>query len=162
MITRRPNADKNIRRAGRRPGTPKPFPTRRWVLAKIERSLRELPFDEADIAALVPGVLNASFLLKPGSRLNPQSTFFDFRRKIGVLVKHFVRDGLTLPDYVQAVARRPQLLCMAPATIQSNVESITRHFARHGLSREDYLRRASSSPLSSTRRRPPFSPISSW
>jgi hypothetical protein len=55
------------------------------------------------------------------------------------VVAYFQGHGLTLPAYLRAAARHPQLFYQAPATLIANIEQVARHFAPHGLTLPEYL-----------------------
>lgn len=58
------------------------------------------------------------------------------------MVRHFAADGLSRADYLQAVAREPQLANQKAAAVIGNVEAVLSHFAGDGLRRQDYLQAA--------------------
>jgi hypothetical protein len=111
----------------------------------IKQALRELPLSESDISETASRITD-SFLLLEERITNPNSTFFDFRRKIDAVVEHFCPNRLTMADYHRAAVKQPQLFCQAPATIIANIEGVASHFRDHELTLTDYVRAAVKQP----------------
>jgi hypothetical protein len=119
-------------------------PDRRALQARIERALRELPLTEADIAAVAPQLTAGLLRFHCGSQ--DDSPFFDMRGKITAVCDHFAGEGLTLPDYVRAACRCPQLFVKAPASLIANVRAVAHLFQAHGLTLRAYLQSCLRSP----------------
>jgi hypothetical protein len=118
---------------------------RRPLLARIERSLHQLPLSKSDIATLTPQIARGLLRFR-SSRSWSGSAFFDIRGKVATVCNHFAGQGLTLPDYVRAARRSPQLFVQAPASVIANVEAVAGRFQAHGLTLRTYLQAALRAP----------------
>lgn len=113
---------------------------------RVEQALRELPLSEPDIAATTVHLCRFNLLFRDHLPRNSDSSFFDFRRKVTEVVTHFNGAGLTLPDYLDAAVKQPQLFCQSPATLIGNIEGAAEHFREHGLTLPNYLGAAIKQP----------------
>jgi hypothetical protein len=113
------------------------------MLLRVDQALRELPLSEHQIAETASRLAD-SFLLREEIITNPDSGFFDFRRKINAIVEHFSPHHLTLQNYLKAAVKQPPLFYQAPATIIANIEGVAAHF--RDLTISDYIQAAVKQP----------------
>lgn len=111
--------------------------TNQAIMDRVRQELAQLPLTDKDIASLAPPLAAASqFILIT----DPHSRFFDFSDKVNAVVQHFAGEGLTLPAYLQAVSKYPQLLTRSPTALIANLTGVVEHFAADGLTTRDYLK----------------------
>src|SRR5579875_1533772 len=116
--------------------------------SRLRQELDEFPLTRTQKDQLLPYLVeHATFLSGHASgTLQPDSTFFHFRRKIDAVVEHFSASYLSLENYLRAAVRQPPLFCQSPATVIANIEGVVEHFHAHGLTVSDYLRAAVKQP----------------
>lgn len=112
--------------------------------ARIEEALRELPLSDIQVTTVV-AFLAEGFI--GGNVTNPDSRFFEFRRKVSTVAAHFAPDGLVLNDYLQAAVKRPQLFYLKPETVIATVNGVAARFRSEGLTLRAYLRAAVEQPM---------------
>lgn len=116
----------------------------RVLLARIRQALHELPLSKAEIAVVAPKLAAGLVRFHCGSP--SESPFFDIRSKVTAVCEHFAAEGLTLPEYVHAARRNPQLFVKAPASSIANVEAVAHRFQPDGLTLRSYLQAALRAP----------------
>src|SRR5579875_2722534 len=116
--------------------------------SRLRQELDEFPLTRTQKDQLLPYLVeHATFLSGHASgTLQPDSTFFHFRRKIDAVVEHFSASYLSLENYLRAAVRQPPLFCQSPATVIANIEDVAEHFHAHGLTTKGYLRAAVRQP----------------
>lgn len=121
-------------------------------LPRIQEELNKLPLTESEKKTAISGIMNNVLFLdtgnnkRPSGNIQPDSSFFNFARKIEEVANCFEKDGLTLPKYLNAALRQPPLFYQSPATVAQNVTSVVEYFADAGLTTTQYLRAAVKQP----------------
>ncbi|WP_437193660.1 hypothetical protein [Planctomicrobium sp. SH527] len=119
---------------------------------RIREELDKLPLTESQKQAALPSILSNVRFLDTGNNkyssdnLPSDSGFFDFASKLQEVATHFENDGLTLPQYLQAALKQPQLFHQSPATIAGNIEGLVDRFTKEGLTTRQYLQAAIKQP----------------
>jgi hypothetical protein len=122
------------------------------ILDRIRQELGKLPLSDQQKDSLIPVLMKQAAFLdtnggeRPAGNLRTSSSFFDFASKVQAVVAHFHSDGLTLPDYLRAAIKKPQLFNQNPETFIAHIEAVATHFQEHGLTTQAYIRAAVKQP----------------
>ena len=110
---------------------------------RIRNGLRPLLADDALLERTALKIEQSMRSLKGfPCQFSEQSGFFDFEGKVGRVIAHFARDGLTHAAYLRGALKRVTLFFQNPETLIHNIEGVTDHFSADGLTRPAYLRGA--------------------
>lgn len=111
-------------------------------LTRIKDSMRKLEFySEEDIEKMAHN-RTFQFVLGKDSLPKYDSDYYDFKKKVNVIVDHFKDDGVTTYSFLKSAKKYPQLLYQSPQTIINNVEQVIGYFKDNGLLQEGYLKAA--------------------
>jgi hypothetical protein len=112
----------------------------------VRRGLEPLLADEASLERAIRGVKAIMEHIPDLAARAPESGLFDFQSRVEPVLQRFSRHGLTRDDYLKAAIRHPQLFCLNPETVTSNIERVVAHFVPDDLAPKAYLQAAVKQP----------------